>query len=198
MLRKRRGFTLLEMLTAIIVIVMLSAVMIMSTLEVTASADANNIISNMNLIRTAVLMWYKQNSSRLVPNSSVGYKIKTGEDEQSFADFIKYHNSEILKYLDNKYSLIIRSTSSDGNDTGDYTLIAVNKTKQWYVYVCYNLGTTSATSDMEAQNIKIKSKLAGNAKTIGLLGKVNIADGNFNGTYTNQKFACMHVLTLAK
>ena len=198
MTKIRRGVTLLEMLIAITLICMVSAISIFSTLEASASAESQNIINNMNHIRAAVLMWYRQNSSRLVPNSSEGYRIKTDETEQSFADFVLDHSSELLRYLDNKSSLILRSTQSSENNTGDYTLIAIKSTKQWTVYVCYNLGTTRNDSDTEASNIKIKKKLVGNAKTFGLLGKVNIANDKMNGVYNGQKFACMPVLDLGK
>lgn len=198
MIRKRRGFTLLEMLTAIIVIVMLSAVMMMSTLEVSASAEARNIISDMNLIRTAALMWYKENSSRIVLNDNE-YKIKTNGTIQFFSGFIKDHGSEIMKYIDKNSSAVLHYKNDGTNNAGDYSLIAVNNSKQWYV--CCNLGETGNNSDTEAPYMKIKSKLAGNAKTFGLLGITNLDEKQtgyeLTDLYTGQKFVCMHVLTLA-
>lgn len=191
---KRRAFTLLEMLITITVLVMLSAVFMFATLEATASADAANIISNMNHIKAAILMWYKQNSSRLVPDSSAGYKIRTDGTDQLVSEFVIDHYSEITKYITNLS--VLRSKKSGTNNTGDYSLIAVNKTKQWYV--CCNLGTTNATTDMEAPNIRIKNKLAGNAKTYGLRGKTDLGNDTFQDPYTNQKFACMLVLDLGK
>ena len=198
MIRKRRGFTLLEMLTAIIVLVMLSAVMMVSTLGVTASADASNIINDMMQIKTAVLIWYKENSSRIVFNDNQ-YKIKTNGTIQFFSGFIKDHGSEIMKYIDKNSSAVLHYKNDGTNNAGDYSLIAVNKSKQWYV--CCNLGETGNNSDTEAPYMKIKSKLAGNAKTFGLLGITNL-DENKTGyelidLYTGQKFVCMHVLTLA-
>ena len=199
MIRKRRGFTLLEMLTAIIVLVMLSAVMMVSTLGVTASADASNIINDMMQIKTAVLIWYKENSSRIVFNDNQ-YKIKTNGTIQFFSGFIKDHGSEIMKYIDKNSSAVLHYKNDGTNNAGDYSLIAVNKSKQWYV--CCNLGETGNNSDTEAPYMKIKSKLAGNAKTFGLLGITNL-DENKTGyeltdIYTGQQFVCMHVLTLAK
>lgn len=192
MIRKRRGFTLLEMLTAIIVIVMLSAVMIMSTLEVSASADSSNIISDMNLIRTAALMWYKENSSRIVPST---FKIKTNGTEQYFSEFIRDHGSEIMKYID-KNSLVVLRYKGGTNNIGDYSLAAVNKSKQWYV--CCNLGATGNLSNSEDPYMKIKSRLASKAKTLGLRGTTGLNDDSIPGIYTGQQFVCMHVLTLAK
>ena len=192
MIRKRRGFTLLEMLTAIIVIVMLSAVMIMSTLEVSASADSSNIISDMNLIRTAALMWYKENSSRIVPST---FKIKTNGTEQYFSEFIRDHGSEIMKYID-KNSLVVLRYKGGTNNIGDYSLADVNKSKQWYV--CCNLGATGNLSNSEDPYMKIKSRLASKAKTLGLRGTTDLNNDSIPGIYTGQQFVCMHVLTLAK
>ncbi len=193
MIRKRRGFTLLEMLTAIIVIVMLSAVMIMSTLEVSASADSSNIISDMNLIRTAALMWYKENSSRIVPST---FKIKTNGTEQYFSEFIRDHGSEIMKYIDKNSSAVLHYKNDGTNNAGDYSLIAVNKSKQWYV--CCNLGATGNLSNSEDPYMKIKSRLASKAKTLGLRGTTGLNNDSIPGIYTGQQFVCMHVLTLAK
>ena len=196
MTKIRRGITLLEMLIAITLICMVSAMFMFSTLEADASAEAGNVINNMNHIRTAVLMWYKQNSSRIIADSSVGYRIKTNGTNQMFSEFVRDHSSEILNYLDNKESINLRSKSGT-NNTGDYSLTAVNKTKQWYV--CYNLGTTNSDSDTEAINMKNKKKLAGNAKTFGLLGRDNITDDRkIEDVYNGQKFAFMLILDLGK
>ena len=191
---KRRAFTLLEMLITITVLVMLLAVFMFATLEATASADAANIISNMNHIKAAILMWYKQNSSRLVPDSSAGYKIRTDGTDQLVSEFVRDHSSEFLKYLDNTRSLTLRSTKD--NNTGDYSIMTANNAKKWYV--CYNLGRTRTYSDMEASNIKIKSRLAGKAKSLGLFGKTDFDEEETTTVYTNQKFACMLVLDLGK
>ncbi len=193
MIKKRRGVTLLEMLIVIGLLLILSGVTIFSTLEVTASADANNIITDMINIKQATLIWYNKNHSRIVKVKD-DYNIQTGETKQSFSEFIRDHYSEITKYITNLS--VLRSKKSGTNNTGDYSLIAVNKTKQWYV--CCNLGPTNATTDMEAPNIRIKNKLAGNVKTYGLRGKTDLGNDTFQDPYTNQKFVCMHVLTLAK
>lgn len=193
----RRGFTLLEMLIAITLLGMLSAIFMFSTLDATAAADASNIINNMNHIRTAVLMWYKQNSSRIIPSGNE-YMIETNGNKQYFSEFVRDHGSEILKYLDNRKSIAaLRYKKAPKNNTGDYSLIAVKKTKQWYV--CCKLGTTNTNSDMEAVNMKIKKKLAGSAKTLGLLGVDNLeVDEIITDAYKGQIFVCMPILELSK
>lgn len=195
MIKKRRGVTLLEMLIVIGLLLILSGVTIFSTLEVTASADANNIITDMINIKQATLIWYNKNHSRIVKVKD-DYNIQTGETKQSFSEFIRDHYSEITKYITNLS--VLRSLESDTNNTGDYSLIAVNKNKNKQWYVCCNLGTTKATTDMEAPNIRIKNKLAGNAKTYGLRGKTDLRNNTFQDPYTNQKFVCMLILELGQ
>ena len=190
MTRNRRGFTLLEMLIAITVLVILAGVTVFSTLDLVTVADANKVINDMMQLKTATLMWYKENSSRIVPST---FKIKTNGTEQYFSEFIKNHGSEIMKYLRTSVQLRYKKST---NDIGDYSLIAVNSSKQWYV--CCNLGETKDTSDMEAPYMKIKSKLAGNAKTLGLRGTASLENDTIPSTYTDQKFVCMHILTLEK
>ncbi|MBQ9595542.1 MAG: prepilin-type N-terminal cleavage/methylation domain-containing protein, partial [Synergistaceae bacterium] len=57
----RKGFTLLELLIVITVIAILGAGIALSTIGIVTTADANVIISNMQQIKTATLIWYKNN-----------------------------------------------------------------------------------------------------------------------------------------
>ena len=192
MTRNRRGFTLMEMLIAITVLVMLSGVTLFSTLDFVTTAEADKIINNLIQLKTATLMWYKENSSRIVPST---FKIKTNETEQYFSEFIRDHGSEIMKYID-KNSLVVLRYKGGTNNIGDYSLAAVNKSKQWYV--CCNLGATGNLSNSEDPYMKIKSRLASKAKTLGLRGTTDLNNDSIPGIYTGQQFVCMHVLTLAK
>ena len=198
-MRMRKGFTLMEMLVVIVTLGILSAVMLLSSLEAVSSADASNIINNMQQIKMATYAWYKDNLSRLIPDGSGGYKIRTKGTDQKFSEFIRDHKSEISQYLDNANTLILRSTEDSSNNTGDYTLIeaTVNKRKSWYV--CYNSGTKSTTITNygeEAPELRIKDKIAGRAKTLQLLGKTDIKNNTFQSVYTDQKWICMLILQL--
>ena len=192
MTRNRRGFTLLEMLIAITVLGILSGVTIFSTLDMVATADAQKIINDMVQIKTAVLMWYKDNSSRVTSS----YQIKTNGKTQAFSALGK----EILKYIDNKTSM----TLSTASNTGDYALIATDNARKWYV--CCNLGSPdSAFTDNpsqwkgeEAPDARVRNKITGMVKKFGLFGKDALNTNSVNDVYTGQKFVYMLIIDFNK
>ena len=199
----RKGFTLIELLIVIAVIAILGAGISLSTIGILNTADANAIINNMQQIKTATFMWYKNNLSRVKLDSSGSVTIKTGTTEQEFHHFIKHNKSEILKYLSNRDSIILRYAGEEPNNTGDYTIIAVTpsgtKNSQWYVARnCGSIDWTTKNYGEEAPDLKVKKKLAGNAKTFNLIGKTNIKDNKFDSVfdYDKDKFACMLILEL--
>ena len=53
----RKGFTLVELLLVIVVIAILAGTVMVSGDESIISAEANNIISNMRVIKAAALEW---------------------------------------------------------------------------------------------------------------------------------------------
>ena len=196
--RQRKALTLIELLIVVSIIAILGAGISLSTIGVLNTADADAILNNMQHIKTATLMWYKNNTHRIIPNNDTGYKIKTGNSEQLFSEFIRDHGGEILKYL-NTGSMKLRS-KNDTSNTGDYSIIAVNKTSKWYV--CCNLSTTKdteLTKGLEAPEIRIKEKIAAKANTLNLFGVDNLnTDSVLTTTFKDQKYVCMPILELNK
>lgn len=187
----------MELLTCIVLIIIVSAVTMFSTLEMTASAEANNVINNMYQIKAATIMWYKENSSRIV-RSGNEYKISTDGELQRFSDFIDSHGDEIKKYLKVGTDIVIRSKNSSANNTGDYSLIDTNNSTKWYVY--YNTSTVKNDSDLDAPIMRMKKKFAGRAKVkdeIKFYGRSNLNDTSLV-CYTDQKFVCMEILSFTK
>lgn len=199
-MRTRKGFTLLEMLIVIVTLGILSVVMLLSSLEAVSTADANNIINNMQQIKVAVYAWYKDNLSRIIPDKSQGYVIRTNGVDQLCKYFIRDHQSEILQYLDNKNSLVLRAKddSRGNNNIGEYALITLRQNRYWYV--CYNLGKTTdiiTKYGSESPELMIKRKIAGRAKMLNLSGKSSIDNNTIEeAVYTDQQFVCMLILEL--
>ena len=196
MTQNRRGFTLLEMLIAMTVLVILAGVTIFSTLDMLTTADAQKVINDMMQMKTATLMWYRENSSRVVLNSSGNYEIKTNGKSQPFKEFIRDHNSEILYYMSDKNKIVLRNKESSTNNTGDFTLIDIDYVK-WYL--CYNLGVANLLEKgEEAPDAKVREKIAGQAKKFNLLGLNDIKKTPQTKYTANDRYACMLVLELKK
>ena len=111
-MRRHEGFTLLELLVVIITLGILSVVMTLSIKTMSTTADANNVINNMLMLKNAALAWYKENLSRMVIDSQGGCKINVKGAELTFDEFVDTRSKDILQYLDNTGSLILRTTKS--------------------------------------------------------------------------------------
>ncbi len=190
---KRQGFTIVELLIIIILIGVLSSTMLLSGREAVATSTAVNIVNNMIQIKTATYAWYKNNLSRIIPDSSSGYKIRTSGTNQEFKDFVASHKSEILDYLDNASSITLRSSKDSKNEPGDYMLIALDDARKWYV--CCNLG--SGYYRVVDPDDDVKGKVASRAQNLGLSGMDSKSDTSMTAEiYTDQQFACMLILEL--
>ena len=189
MTNKRKGFTLVELLIVIVVIGILSAMMMLSSTEAVSSAKANNVISNLRNLKTAVTSWYVDNIDRVKRKGSE-YKITKadGTDEQSLTQFVitDEGNKELLRYLNNEKAINLKSDKSSQKTDGDY-YIKDRDWKQWYVW--YKIGSDT----------RVKEKLASRAKSLGLVGLDDIGSiSNLQDTYTNQNYVGMFVLELDK
>lgn len=193
---RRKGFTLIELLIVIVVIGILSAMMMVTSTEIIATTKAARIISDMRQLKTATIAWYLENTERVVstnatrkkdgtPNGSL-YKIKVGNQQKEFSDFIKTNSSEIMNYISNGKSKKLLDRKNAADKYGEYVLTAMAYSTKWYV--CYNVGNDS----------KLKTKLKGKQDSVGLLGtnKIDDVGGNtgnspISNAYTDQKFVCL-------
>ena len=70
----RKGFTLVELLLVIVVIAILAGTVMVSGDESIISAEANNIISNMRILKTAALEWIADHGDGINPyNYTITY-----------------------------------------------------------------------------------------------------------------------------
>lgn len=71
---KRKAFTLVELLMVMAVIGILAAVMMMSSTESVTTAKASNIITNLQILKRAVLAWHMDNLSAVKRDGQVTIK----------------------------------------------------------------------------------------------------------------------------
>ena len=91
---KRRGFTLVELLIVIVVIGILSAMMMFSSTEAVSSAKASNIVSNLNIMKKAVIAWYTDNYHRVKEEAWSGKKTAYKVDGYFLGEFVKDKGGE--------------------------------------------------------------------------------------------------------
>ena len=66
--KSRKGFTLIELFLVIVVIVILAGAIMVSGDESVVSAEADNIINNMRILKTAALEWLADYGDYIDPN----------------------------------------------------------------------------------------------------------------------------------
>ncbi len=172
---KRKGFTLVELLIVIVVIGVLSAMMMLSSTEAVSSAKAATIISDMRVLKTAVLSWYMDNLDKVKKNSKGEYKIN---DKYIGDYFSKEGQADLQKYLGNSaYIKIEESNGNTDNIRGCYFLASETRGEvsqavsegtaqaekltgcSWYVGYHFRKGED-----------KLKEKLQARASSLNLTG----------------------------
>ena len=103
---KHKGFTLVELLIVIVVIGILAAMMMFSSTEAVTSAKATKVISDLTVLKKAVISWYVDNYDKVVKQYNGGlkrdeYLVKVGNSAYHLGVFAKDHKGEqeFAKYL---------------------------------------------------------------------------------------------------
>ena len=155
---KRKGFTLVELLIVIVVIGVLSAMMMLSSTEAVSSAKANNIISNLRNLKTAVLSWYADNIDKVAADG----QIVENSTKYYLGTYLSSHTDDFKKYLSNGGSISLEK-HGDNTTKGVYCLAGgLNGTDSDKWYVGYRF-----TND----DGRVKNKIAARAASIGLVQK---------------------------
>ncbi len=84
-LKKRTGFTLVELLIVIIIIGILAGAMLLVAGSGTDKAEATKIVSNLRSLKTAALMYYADNPNESIPGDHLA-ELKKYMDEEIAPD----------------------------------------------------------------------------------------------------------------
>lgn len=165
--------------------------MMLSSTEAVTTAKASNIISNLHNLKIAVTAWYFDHMELLEIGEDYYFhgktKSATGKsyyDHKTIGNFARYSDAarkDILRYLNNDN--IELNVDDDNWKEGHYRVFDasannINKTDKkanlWFVG--YHMGN----------NTKLKQKIAGRAKSLGLLKNANGEYGEYYDGVENQ------------
>ena len=212
-MRTKRAFTLIEVLIVIVVIGILAGVMVFASDETMLSAKANNIVSNMRIIKTAALEWLADHGDFVDPYSyEVTYPYPyTTTNPSDFRNHIVKNIQNLMepnnkvqgrgsmtKYIEilNKISINEDKSGQAYATQGGYAIVDGIVPKEptgiskWFVV--YRL----TAEELNDKNQKMKRKLAALAKTHKLVQTATEAP--YNGTYNNGQFVYMKIIDFAE
>lgn len=165
---RRRAFTLIELLIVIVVIAVLAAMMILSSMEANSTAEAARIVSDLNLIKRAALMYFADHPDTFLNAPFI--------DE----DLVKNIDiDDVMQYVDNGAEVLAEGAEKSK------VYFECNKAEPiWYLH--YEL------PQYIKDNPRVIEKLKLRAKTNGLLctGTPNYTpteDEYYGGKYDSSK-----------
>ena len=144
-----KGFTLMEVLIVVVLILLFSSVTMFSITRFTVSAEARNVIRNLQMLKAATAMWYQDNIYRLDNDNTkkndkdVGSHIKIwnkSAKKYEIQQVQKWSGEKlgIYKYLDSPENFIINAHNPPS--AGEYGITAAllnNNRWTWFVGYCF-------------------------------------------------------------
>lgn len=114
---KRKGFTLIGVLIVIVVIGVLAAMMMLSSTEAVSTAKAAKILSNLQILKRAVELWYADNREKVQVEGTV----KIGNTTQPIQQWDD-KDLKLSRYIDNieRSGINLHSKTEKDPHTGNY------------------------------------------------------------------------------
>jgi len=216
----RKGFTLIELLLVVVVIVILAGTIMVSGEESIISAEANNIINNMRILKSAALEWIADYGDYIDYNGKDRYAITYPYPailpaDQRNIDGIGISNHIQNMLLPDTLHAQYRKTFTDFIEPSVFNKISFHTednqndayapNEEDYAIVDNTLSTIKVDNQIQrsrwyvvyhpkASGIKLKQKLAEKAEEFGLLKSAKDDD-----YYTKDaKFVYMEILDFTK
>lgn len=159
---RQKGYTLLEILTVILILTALIAAMMLSATELLASAGANNILNNLMTIKTAVYAYYREHTDEIHSKwaaKGTSYCIQSENLHDKLGIGKNYLDSPKITLNDGSHSDYSITDGGYGVHDVQYSRKKDNKLVRETWYVGYKF------ADNEAE---VKAKLKAKAKSAGL------------------------------
>ena len=182
-IKSRNAFTMIELLIVIAIITILAGGLMIYGEETMASAKANNVITNMKIIKTAALEWIADYSDYIEPYTYVvtyplpyitakDLRNKIEKDIQNVMRSDEHGRATMMKYIQTSENISVNeATSKPYTQIDGYAIIDISgghgtglgesfKYDKWYVVY---------KPDSQNKNVKkMLQKIEGRARTEGL------------------------------
>ena len=188
--KSSNGFTLVELFLVVVVLVILAGTIMVSGENSVISAEANNIITNMQILKSAALEWLADYSDYVDQIGNHNYMITypfsnlrshfQSDAERSIQNLMRekgekdHGRDTMMKYIKTASSISVNKATKDPraekdgysfvDGSGAYNNVSNTWTKtynKWYVVYQFNDKSTHVT--------KLKKKIAEKAEEFGLL-----------------------------
>ena len=174
-MKKRRAFTLIELLIVIVIIGVLSTMMFSTSFI--SSAKASNIISGLTTFKKALIHWYVDNHDKVKKQGTVYLLDQATLGVQTLGDLMKMKSNLVTQYVGNSSQYKFDNQNYSENSTpGTYRFEdsgGKNDRKSWFI------GYTLTDSELSSG---VGEKLAGKATFLKLLSSQGTTGSNKNGS----------------
>ncbi|MBR1486072.1 MAG: prepilin-type N-terminal cleavage/methylation domain-containing protein [Synergistaceae bacterium] len=180
--KSRKGFTLIELFLVVVVLVILAGAIVVAGDNSVVSAEADNIINNMRILKTAALEWLADHGDFVDRTGTLNYMVTypysnlnneyfvKGKAEQNIQNVMrgKEHGRDtVMKYIKTATKISVNGDTSSGSSPtkGGYALVDASwglkgGYNKWYVVYQFE-----GNSKHER---KIKKKIADRAEELEL------------------------------